>query len=115
VHAFAQAPQFAGSLDTSVHDAPQACSVVLQFRLQMPPLQTSVALQALPQAPQLELFVFGSMQAPPQASVEASQRMSQTPLSHTALPPVGAGQTLPQAPQLLASLVTLTQRPLHAV
>jgi hypothetical protein len=115
VHAFAHAPQFAGSLDTSVHEVPQACSVALQFRLQTPPLHTSVALQALPQAPQLALFVLGSMQAPPQASIDVSQRTSQTPLSHTALPPVGVGQTLPQAPQLLASLVTLTQRPLHAV
>ena len=39
------------------------------------------------------------------------QRVPQTLFAHVGAPPVGAGQTLPQAPQLFVSVAVLTSKP----
>jgi hypothetical protein len=54
-------------------------------------------------------------QLSPQREKPKSQRTLHWLLAQTALPCSGAGQTLPQTPQLLGSLLVSTQRALHSM
>jgi hypothetical protein len=97
---------------------------------QVPPLSGPIE-HALPQAPQFLRSVAVLMQAPLQRVCPAGQAggVAQTLLMHDCptwqqtllqqmplgLPPGPAGQTAPQAPQFLGSVVVLTQAPLHRV
>lgn len=69
------------------------------LQLHMPAVQRSVVVigHTVPQAPQWLLFVWVSMQVPPQQALVA-------PL-----------HTLPQEPQLLLSVIVFTQVPPHAI
>jgi hypothetical protein len=76
-----------------------------------PAWQVCVDEQTLPQASQLLLSVCSSTQAPPQADKTPPQVKPHVPLLQVAVALAGAGQTWPQAPQLLGSLVTFVSQP----
>ena len=70
----------------------------------MPPPQTSGALQAPPQTPQLALSFWRSTQVPSHALSGASQPESQTPAAQSPLP-----HETPQSPQFSGSVRTSLQ------
>lgn len=82
-----------------------------------PPTHAGVArggAHMRPQAPQCGTLVATFTQDPPQSVVPAGQAWPQVPATQVAVPPAGAGQTLPQRPQLRTSTATLTSQPLEA-
>jgi hypothetical protein len=110
VHAFPHAPQFFWSVDKTTHAcaAPVPQSVSPAGQTHLPPWQTSLARQGMPQPPQLP------------RSVAVSTHMSGVPhiipavidAHGTHLPPTHAAPTehaMPHAPQLPRSVVRSTQ------
>ena len=73
-----------------------------------PAEQVSVALQALPQLPQLAGSVLGLTHEPPQLMSPLTQ---QRPLEHA----LSVLQTVPQAPQLLGSAPVSLQTPEQSI
>jgi hypothetical protein len=55
------------------------------------------------------------VQTPQNVSEPSAQAAPHCPAEQTGMPPAGTGQALPQLPQLLASLCTLVQSPLHSL
>jgi hypothetical protein len=117
-----QKPQLLGSLERSAHPVPQHCSVPVQAG---PPLQEPVHRpftqlapkeQTRPQKPQL----LGSLFRSTQLLEQLVRPFAHPPLMHSPPPEVimqqapplqvhPLGQTTPHAPQLLVSLLGLTQ------
>jgi hypothetical protein len=106
-------PQFAGSLFVFTHVPLQ--SVWVPAHLQAPPVQVKplVGSHFTSQSPQLLLSLPGSMQDVPQIFLGSKQSVLPThfPLLQTSV----ALQAVPQAPQLLASLLMFTHVPLQSV
>jgi hypothetical protein len=101
-------------LDASQHTSPLAQSLPVTAQLQLPPMQVSPGLQALPQPPQLAASVIGSMQPFAQQTVPAQLE----PLPQRHKPPEQLSlvpQTVPQAPQLLVSISVRVQVPWQQV
>ena len=99
----AQAPQLAPSDIELTQPLGHASSPAWHMQV---PLQTCPALQATPHALQLATSVVVLEHAWPQAESGAGQLHD--PLTHVWVPP----QTMPQAPQLAASVFGLTHIPL---
>lgn len=80
-------------------------------------MQVAPAGQALPQVPQLALFVARLTHAPPQAVSPAGQTGAHVPAAQSGppLPMMGGWHTVPQVPQLLGSAARSTHRLLHSV
>jgi hypothetical protein len=112
-----QAPQLASSALRFTHAPPQSVAPAVQVILQLPMLQTAVAVppsptmarQLLVQEPQWSRSVLKSTQTPEQLLVPPGQ--PQAPFEQT----WPAGQIFPQVPQLLGSLAVETQAPPHEV
>jgi hypothetical protein len=119
-----QPPQFAASLDASLQIPPQQSLPPGQSPL-LPQVhalftQLSPAAQAWPQAPQFaaSLVVFTSqplLAFRSQSAKPARQAKPQVALLQVASPCAGAGQRWPQLPQLLASVLVVTQVLPHRV
>ena len=119
-----QVPQLRLSRCVSTQVPPQLLKPLWQASVHCPEppgpvaVQTSPAGQRTPQAPQLLPSVEVSRQVPPQFDCPLKQKVLQAALG---LEVVGGWQTsplvwlqrVPQSPQLLGSVVTSTQLPLH--
>lgn len=104
-----QSPQFLGSALTSTHEPPQFLALPGQLAMHLPPEQTSVLAQVVPQAPQL----FGSLsvltQAPSHLAKPCMQVLSHAPARQMAMPFAGASHTLSHAPQFCGSVMVSMQ------
>lgn len=67
-HELPQVPQLSGSVFESMHRPAHSVSAAPHVAAQVPAAHRSPAAQTVPQAPQLVLSCFTSVQAPPQVS-----------------------------------------------
>ncbi len=119
VHLVPQAPQFVASLVRSTHEE---SSPLLQVTLgaqgstHRPAMQVRLPVQVVPQVPQFFKSVFRLTQVPLQIDcVESSQERRGSAAQTLATQTMPDAQTVPQAPQLLASRVVSVQVALHDV
>jgi hypothetical protein len=107
----ALAQQTPSTQEPVAHSVPAAhvCPLLLTHLLLV---QVEPAAQVTPQAPQFGLAV-SATQAPPQRVAPAEQVGLQTLAAQEVVPAVGAVHLMPQPPQLLTSLVVVTQTPLQ--
>jgi hypothetical protein len=112
-HRFPQAPQFAGSLDVSVHVVPHSVSDPQE---QLPATQSAPDGHGELHAPQLLASFKRSTHAPPQ-SVRAGPESVVHEVVHfpsaQAIVAPSEVQTFPHAPQLFGSLWVAVHTPLH--
>jgi hypothetical protein len=115
-HAWPQDAQLLGSLCRFTQLLPHCVSPPEQLDAHWPCEHIWPDWQACPQAPQLEADVWRLTQTPPQTPWPAvAHAVPQTPPWHVAEPPLGAGQTWPQAPQLCGSPLTGMQPAPHCL
>jgi hypothetical protein len=120
VHANAapQPPQLSMSVCSSTQAPLQAVNPALHWNVHTLATQAGAALatavvQPLPHVPQLLAFVVVSTQMGPHSVGEAAaQPEAHAPATHTGVPPL---HTWPQLPQLLLSVCSFTQAPLHVL
>ena len=101
LHIVPQAPQLLGSVSRLAQVPLQWVSPVAHAVTHWPETQVWLAPQAVPHAPQFEGSVATSAQAPEHSIWVPAHAAAQTPRLQT---PLGAVQTVPQAPQSLGSL-----------
>jgi hypothetical protein len=110
-----QAPQLLASVFVSTHTLLQTVGLFAGHGPQAPETHASPRAHWWPQEPQL----FGSVDTfthlPEQIMEPELQTELHFPPAQIAVAFAGAGQTLPQAPQLLTLLVRSTQLPPHLV
>jgi hypothetical protein len=117
LHVAPHEPQLLLSFEKLAHPPAQAEYPLLHAYEQLPPLQVGVALLTVVvhgvalQLPQWSMLVCVFTQVPPQFVVGDVQL--QTPLLQV-MPPAQANVD-PHPPQLLLSVCSLTQAPLHAL
>jgi hypothetical protein len=122
-HVRPQAPQFSVLVFRSTHVmlAPHAVWPAGQSIRHVPVTQLWPIGQARPQPPQLAASLCRFTQRPglpgaaPHTVWPAAHEPPQVPIAHVAVPPTGAGHTLPQRPQLVAVVLRLVSQPLAAL
>jgi hypothetical protein len=101
-HAVPHAPQFAGSVEVSMHVPPQSASGGRQVLVatHAPAVQTWAAVHATPHAPQFASSLEVSTHVVPQAARGAVQAVTHAPAVQTSF----AAQETPHAPQFASSV-----------
>ena len=102
-HVFPHAPQFSGSLETSMHAVPHVSFG--EVHAHRPEVQTCPGLQTLPQAPQFDRSVAVSTHEPSQISFGAAHPVSM-PVSIATSVPLSTG-----VPVSVASSIAVSSRP----
>lgn len=106
-----QPPQFDGSVCGATQPPSQASSPVAQVEPQLAWLQSAPWPHALSHAPQFAGSLERSAQPLPQTVRPEGQTKAQPPPTQAGVAPTGAGQSMPQPPQLSGSVWKSTQRP----
>jgi len=107
-HAMVQSPQCAGEAVVSTQAPLQLVRPPSQMSEHLPAEQTLPTGHTLSHDPQRPGSLRMSTHAPSHALSGASQLTPHTPALQEGIPPVWSGHAVPQAPQLLASLVRST-------